>query len=335
MKHFITSLIALFAISFSIFAQNYTVEVSNGEYSNLEDPISLNNGLTWDDPYMIIPVGFDFEFMGTTTTELTTVGLGGLLAIMNGEDLIPILNVYNADITDRAAGSDVHELQPGSQSPISYQLEGEPGTQILKVEWQNAGFFTDVQQNGDDNTNFVNFQLWIYEGSNRIEVHHGPRSIDNPDLCFEGQTGSTMLFSPGVDADFEFAAANTIMFMGDPSEPTVIITEEDSSPKGVPVFQGIIPEGTIYSIAPESTASVSVENITSTGSLQLSPNPATAYFSLNTDDAKLLAEPIEIYSALGQLVSVHEPAAQIAVDGLARGVYFVKVGTEVKKLILR
>ena len=49
-------------LSFSLNAQEYFLNVSNQTYSNLSNPTSVNDGLTWDDPSFTIPIGFTFQF---------------------------------------------------------------------------------------------------------------------------------------------------------------------------------------------------------------------------------------------------------------------------------
>jgi hypothetical protein len=36
---------------------------------------------------------------------------------------------------------------------------------------------------------FVNFQLWLFEGSNKLEFHIGPSLINDPDAFYFGETG--------------------------------------------------------------------------------------------------------------------------------------------------
>ncbi|MFT5764211.1 MAG: hypothetical protein ACI8X3_001641, partial [Saprospiraceae bacterium] len=55
-------------MAFSLNAQNnpYYFTVGNGTYEDLTGTTSINNGMTWDDPEFVFPLGFDVELLGRT-----------------------------------------------------------------------------------------------------------------------------------------------------------------------------------------------------------------------------------------------------------------------------
>ncbi|MEZ4800124.1 MAG: hypothetical protein R2809_10190 [Flavobacteriales bacterium] len=68
-------------------------------------------------------------------------------------------------------------------SEINYQVDGEEGSRIVKVEWKNVGFYDEFAANGTFN-NITNFQLWIYETDNSFDFrfrteYHQRRIIDS------------------------------------------------------------------------------------------------------------------------------------------------------------
>jgi hypothetical protein len=107
------------------------------------------------------------------------MGLGGLVSSVidpNFEADYAILP-FEADLIDRG------ELTGISQSPISYKMEGNAGSRILKIEWKNAGFVGEIGELGTLN-DYVNFQVWLFEGSNDVEMHYGPNMVLNPAISY-------------------------------------------------------------------------------------------------------------------------------------------------------
>jgi hypothetical protein len=172
MKNVYLSLLALL-LSVSGFAQtfNYDFSVYTSEYADLTEA-NLAIDYSWDDPQIAIPLGFSFSFEGIVndTIYISEYGVGGLLVMDPLSDPIDFLFAYSSDLTD--AGYESGEYL----SPISYKTSGEPGNQVCKIEWKEAGFYNEVALGGGA-FNLVSFQLWLYEGSNDFEVHYGPHTI--------------------------------------------------------------------------------------------------------------------------------------------------------------
>jgi hypothetical protein len=147
----------------------YTFNSFSDTYTDLGSAaISINEGMTWDDPAYVVPLGFEFSLFGQSITELHFLGLGGVLAGADYYTISPVIIVYNSDLVDRG-----YFTGDPSQSPISYVLEGTAPNRIFKLEWKNAGFYDDFM----DGDSYVNFQLWLYETTNTIEIRFGPREI--------------------------------------------------------------------------------------------------------------------------------------------------------------
>lgn len=333
MKQILLPLFVICLATMALSAQSFSVSTSNAAYSELVDPVSLNNGMTWDDPEYLVPIGFDFTFMGNTISNFYFGGLGGTLFGDPSVSPIPALFAYGADIVDRGAGENIETDIPGSQSAISYKLEGAPGSRIFKLQWQNVGFYSDVSLNGDNNTDYVNFQFWVFEETNNFAIHHGPRSITNPELSFDQTPGTYMVFCPEFDFSLETIPANSIVVSGDPQDPTVEQFDAAFQITETLTIDGIIPEGTLYSF--NQNSSVSIEEGTVDASLQLTPNPASSYFTLESTNPALLDQPVHIYTAIGQLVKTVNFNQQVDVSDLDRGLYFIEIGSSVERLILR
>jgi len=211
MKHLFTLLFfSLLAPGIQAQTLPYSITVDQAEYTPLENAISVNNGQIWDDPDIQTPLGFNFQLWGQTTStlfwfgDLTAFNIAGL----PGVNTTPALIAYGADLIDRGDATGI------SQSPISYKTEGEPGNRIFKMEWKNAGFYED-----DSGTAFTNLQVWLYEGSNDIELHFGPTQLNDQDVFSD-------LSGPMIGFIDQFFVANGGLFQnlyyltGSVDEPT-------------------------------------------------------------------------------------------------------------------
>lgn len=304
-------------------AQAYNFSMSTGTYTDLTGSTSLNNGITWDDPEFTIPVGFNFDCFGATITQLNTFDLGGALSTNTFYSGVkPFFTAYGADLIDRASTTTNYDGQPGSLSPISYKLEGVAGNRILKIEWKNAGFYEDVEDD-DVSIDYVNFQFWLYEGTNEIEIHFGPNSITQPSLVFYGEPGTSIELFPNYDFDGDSTVIPSTVLAGSPTAPNALalVNAYDTT------LTGVIPNGTIYKFVNPAAGVSEISNALDV--ISLFPNPSNNFFSLSYDVNKVDVNSVLIQNANGKLIKeVNGTYNKIDVAELATGVYFVKVNTK-------
>lgn len=164
----------------------YYFSTTEGVYTPLVNGTSVNNGQVWDDPEILAPLGFDFTFWGTTIDQVYMLPDFAINAfgVPPPAQSSPLIISYGADLVDRGFDDD------NSLSPISFLTEGVVGSRIFKLEFSNAGFYND-----DNDNDFVNTQLWLYEGSNDIEIHFGPSQTSSvgEDL-YDGYSGPIIGF---------------------------------------------------------------------------------------------------------------------------------------------
>jgi hypothetical protein len=328
-------LIAAFCgLTLNIQSQTYNFSVSTGSYSDLTGSISLNNGMTWDDPQFTIPIGFNFQYFNTTMNQifLDDLGLGGELSSDTSETgIYALLIPYGADIIDRGYDFNVDSSTTGSLSNVSYILEGTSGNRILKIEWKNVGFYSELE---DDNisSDFTNFQLWLYEGSNDIEIHFGPNSITQPNLSFDGETGSYVGLFPEYDFDNDSVIGNGIVLSGNPSSPNALSVDSIYAN----YLNGVILNGTIYKFT-KSAVGIS-ELMSDFLKISIYPNPSDDYFNISFDNVEFNISSISILNTNGQKAKeINFDNDVIDISDLSSGTYFVQLNTKsgiaLKKLI--
>jgi hypothetical protein len=150
--------------------ENRVFTITNQTYANLPNPTVITTQ-GWDDFSAKVPLGFNFSLMGRTTDTMYFDDQVSLGADMQMSATAPThLLVFLTDFKDR---SDM----PGKPvSTVSYQnfITGSPS--ITKIQWKDAGFFGEENNNGTLNDS-VNFQVWLREFTNDVEVHFGPSKI--------------------------------------------------------------------------------------------------------------------------------------------------------------
>jgi hypothetical protein len=227
----------------------YTLTTLSEPYTDLTGSTSINNGEVWDDPEYVVPIGFTFELNGNTVTALQFFGSGSLLAAeTNDPDILTAVFPFEMDLIDRGANNGT------SVSPLSYKVEGSAGSRICKIEWKNAGSFEELNE-ANSLDMFINFQLWLYEGSNSIEFHFGSNNINDPDLFYGGFGSYLGLTDLDQNTDELF---NPHFFAGSIDMPFLIAEAEP--------IEGTPSSGTVYRLSLDLPVEVTVtgQNSTST-----------------------------------------------------------------------
>lgn len=332
-KFKLAPLLTLLGLMGNVYSQSYTFSNSTGTYADLVSPISLNNGITWDDPQYAIPIGFNFQLFSTSidTIYIEDVGLGAFLMIDTNETgVTPLLVAYGADIIDRGSDTTNAQGQTGSLSPISYKLEGSSGSHILKIEWKNVGFYSEL---ADDNnsSDFTNFQLWFYEGSNDIEMHFGLNSILQPNLSFDQLPGAAIGLFPSYDVANDTMLSTGMSLEGNPASPNLV------SDTTLRFLNGAIPNGTIYTFKNASIGTA--EHNPQKDYISTYPNPSYDHIYINHNQSDLVIQAIVIYNSNGQKVKNAYPNDQVIdISGLSLGTYYIHISTNqgvVTKRILK
>jgi len=191
---------------------------------------SLTQGIVWDDPNVVFPLEFDFEFYSLTTSSLLVSGdLLGSAVIGNPDALKSSANVFlpaYADYTDLAYA----EFEEGSEngiSTISYITVGDEGNRIMKLQWKDVGFYEEVSE-GTAN-NFMNIQMWLYEVDKSIEFRYGPSAIAEEDIPLLFGEISSPISGLICDINLNDNAITGVYLTGDPTSPALENLEEEPS----------------------------------------------------------------------------------------------------------
>lgn len=136
---------------------NYTLNKDSSSYAALSSPIILTAAENWNSKNFSIHLPFQFNFCGSTTDSLTIHGNGFIT--FDHSKLFSVVAFNNC-----RSNKDTNQSYVSS---INYLTTGEEGNRITKIEFKN------LSQNKLSNTDYLNYQLWLYENENKIEFHIG------------------------------------------------------------------------------------------------------------------------------------------------------------------
>ena len=296
--------IGILCLSSNVFAQevNYYFEQFTNTYTDLENPTSLNNGEIWDDPNYIVPIGFDFNIFNSSTNQiLFDEGLGGDVYDQNIDKAIV---ATAADLSDRAYNTN----DSTSLSPISYLVDGDEGSRIFKLEWENAGFYDD-----DSGNYYINLQLWLYENSDMIEIHYGPSNIESSLYNWQGDFCGVFNFNEKeetadgysleeIEGNYEF----NYNIIDDFFEPNYFTT---------------LPEnGTVFRFYPEYAVNMDeFETVINTY-----PNPTTDFLNIeNTEQNNIVYQIVSVDGEIIKRGYSNDAVIRIDVQSLNSGMYLL------------
>ena len=209
-----------------------------------------------------------------------------------------------------------------SSSPLSYVVEGEPGSRIAKFQWKNTGFLYD-----ETDTDIVNVQVWLYEGSQIFEIHYGAHQINDISTLYAEEpleVGTTMDIS-----FFDLAYG----LNGDPEEPTLVIYDWET--EEIPELNAFPGDGLVYRFSPEGLTPV-YEPMSGLD-VKIFPNPTQGNLNIESQDP---IELVEITNAQGKRIQAfHHVGNEINLQSLAPGNYYLRMfsadGQITKKLVKR
>lgn len=309
---------------FSVHGQSYHFTASSEPYVELTDGIPLVTEV-WDDPDLAIPIGFNFQYYDTTLQNLYLPSNFSIITLVDDPAASIVANIvlFGADLVDRGI------LDSTLLSPITYKTFGTVGNRILTVQWKNAGFFGDLLEFGTS-TDFVNFQLKLYESTGEIKYVYGPSSVTHPTQDYNGTGGPIIGILEKLDYINDVNLGEIILLAGNPTNPTVVNSYVETH------LNGTIPPGTAYSFSRVATATHDLVKVDE--KIFYYPNPAIAFITVKDELKSEILSPVKVINDAGQVVKTDNTASTIELDNLPSGIYMVTFqtsdGTVLQKILL-
>lgn len=291
--------------------------------------IELIGSTDWDDEVVPFTLPFDFYYKGMLVQRWVMDTYGGLYPIDNyTAGSIPPIAAFYSDYTDRG------------DSRVDYEVTGSTGNRIAKVEFKDVGYFSDLQKN-----DFANFQIWLYEGSNRIEYHAGASSITEGRFNVSSEYGDLLITGlnyAGLSGDAS-PADDIFHFVGrlhNVPKDSVVTLKNNSGPTDPAMIDfinyGVFPEsGTVFAFVPlADQAPMPVADVQEENSNALFPNPVTDNLIIQLNQAPDKGAAFILYDMTGRELlrsNIKLRETTIPVSFLTKGIYLGTIITWGKK----
>lgn len=282
---------------------NYTFTKAAATYSNVTGATALNDGGS-------IPIGFPFYHYG--------IRFDTLYATMEG--YIGLTSEINNCASTLGAFVAFCDVDPNfGDSGIKYRLTGIAGSRMLVIEWRNVAIDFPGTANNND---YVNFQIALFEGSNKIEYRYGPQVITDLNADLQGYDGPQVFHE--ISSFITFQTRNMWLYFSAAS-PSVLtdFTGADDNIVGAPA------NGTIYRFTPSAATGLSDF---AKEQVAVYPNPATGLFKFKTPAEGLF--DLVIQDQTGKVVytenDMHHTDNEVTVNcsQWATGVYYALIKSE-------
>lgn len=323
MKKILLAVAIAVSAQFSVFAQTYNLVKTTGTYADLTGatPISAAG---WDEEQYLVPLGFTFSLGNQTYTDVIVDDNGTILvADIAAQAVKGAIIGFDVDFMDRGISS--------NPSTINKVTTGTAGSRITKIEWKNAGFYDDASSTSTTfvpfPNDFINFQVWIYEGSNNIEIHFGSSNITpaNTSAIFGTTGGAATAIITSITGSGTSATLNGVALQGPAANPTMVPFSNTTT---FPSVTGVQTSGTIYTF---STSVSGISKNLNQADLSVYPNPVADVLAIKGLTAKGNVT-VKVIDVLGKVVLTENVTAaqniSVNVNNLKKGAYTVEISSE-------
>jgi hypothetical protein len=308
---------ALISLSLTAQAQfGYDFSVRHDIYMPLAGAISVNNNQVWDEESYKVPIGFSFLMDGQKIDTLSIVG--DVFFCTDTAGTASGFYAIDADLYDRGS-----YIGGNPVSPLRYKVDGTPGNRIFKYELANAGIY-DEYYNYSTADDSMNIQVWLYEGSNTVELRYGPSKLTNTQDYF-AITGDPMV---GLIRNFKMTdyVFDIMYFLnGDHVKPSLDSTKILNVASGG--LYSYPSNGTVYRFEPFTT---SVNNLSVLNTASVYPTVCNRNINISVGGQKQVS--YKIFTADGKLTGIqgriNGQLQTVKIDALSQGIYIMQLQCE-------
>jgi hypothetical protein len=277
----------------------YDFSYSTTTYADLVSPTIVVKDVGFDGSFHTLPIGFNFHYWGVSYSNIYVSTDAYFNFATGAYGFYPFYS----------------SMRSNDHSSINYQLDnsGGVGKRIFKIEFKNVFFEIDV-----NNRDSVSFQYWLYEGSDKIELHFGNSNVDTADykLLFGNTMGPQVALSNPTLSIF-------YNLKGNYSSPSMV-----TNPTMYTFLTGYPAAGTTYAFIPK-TAGVAQTSYRS--SLTVCPNPATGKVVVqlpivtSSNTAHMMIANMSGQILKNETAAIVNSIATIDVSQLAPGTYTISI----------
>jgi hypothetical protein len=305
----------------------YSMTTKMEAYQELDNPTSVNLDEVWNEGsnYQVY-FNFDFQIYGQTYTALNVIAGGGISFPGLGEKQLFVYHTPFGGYLLKDKG------ETNSISEINYEINGEAGQRILKIEWKNAGFvqwFTI-----SDPTDYVDMQIWLIESDNHIEIHFGDNQTAPSTYGYPEATSDS---NPGPSIKFWFDSCDNVLCLTGAANLPSYNFYSICNPNYYFV-DGTPSNGIIYSFIP--TGSGGVQEFVSE-KISVYPNPFTEQITITFSDEQIntVIKLLDLNGKAIRVLNISGIEYKIERGDLTAGIYFLQINNGkniiTKKVILQ
>jgi hypothetical protein len=312
------SLICVLFLTVGAFAQDpyFELFVLSTDYVPLSNSTSLTQGIPYDDPEYEVNIGFEFDYLGNTFSNIIFGGYDGYGCelLFYSEGFTPPMHQISPYMMDIIDGQ--LDNNGKADSDIRYITEGEPGSRIFKLEWSNVGFYNE----GSPYAMRMNLQVWLYEQDSAIEFYYGPRTTLDHSIISDYE-GVPVSFMRNFSLD-TYTWEDGFSLMGDPANPAWSNMNDEAALSTNQHLTETPSNGTVYRFFP---LLVGVEE-TELKPVSIYPNPASDFIQVNRHTEE--QSKATIYNSVGQIVwsnTITGMTNRIDLNGFSKGAYILQI----------
>ena len=319
--------LCVFSLSAQIITNDYVFTQQLDFYYEVENGTVSDLAMDWlevESDFSAVPP-FDFSVYGKPVFGLTSYFTPSLLYFVPEDDTdteLPFFVPFGSpQLQNRGMAAGSNEI-----SDISTIVEGEVGERIMKIQYRNAGFANEIDSTGISN-DYVNFQLWLHEGTNAIEIHYGNYLVTNEAISFDGATGPSFGLFMIEEANLDNGDPDIAVFLeNDPMNPDLMRETENVDERAL---TGMPPTGMIYTLTPvaDTTETTSATEILWLEGIDIFPNPTAGILQIKVQDLQLAGATYALTDTNGRLIAKGNTVdnTEINLQNLPAGTYFLKM----------
>jgi subtilisin family serine protease len=190
------------------FTGDYGFESVRGQYEEFTDGTRLAGGAEIDDDDFTTAIGFPFRF-GNATLERVTVSSNGYIVFAPSNPISGQGTTVQAPFFARGINNATgwisafaSDLQCRTDGDIRVKVSGTAPNRVFTVQWRRMSFWEEGANFAQDAN--LNFQIRLYEGTNRVEQVYGPMSFTGAQRGANAYMGIGQVGILGAsDADFQ------------------------------------------------------------------------------------------------------------------------------------
>ena len=202
-------------------------------------------------------------------------------------------------------------------------MTGEEGKHIIKVQWKNAGF--GQWYSTSDTSDFVDFQIWIFQEDAHFEFHFGDNQADPGTYGYPEATNNP---NPGPSIKFTFDDCSDVLSYYSSADNPYYNYYNMCQPN-YSFVDGTPSKGVTYIITPdENYVGISENDLKR---FTVFPNPANdvIHIELNSELSKI--ESVYVIDIFGKIIhefrknEITNSVLTFNIETIPPGIYFIKV----------